>query len=321
MPVVSQQTKKSKNIVLRKGINIYGRYLASFEAKLTASSIKHISADTYINYLTCFNSRPMLSRYYMIYAEVGKLTKIDKRYIDYLKALAVLQWVKLIIVTDVRETFDELKYIKPFSDFIYLNCYGLSAEVLEAYIHKELLDHGAAKELVTSDVVTRIRRRARYKEYVLNSVLPHLACTKLTVKDINKSITPYTGVTLSNFGRCFFNPEKAKPVSDLLIKYRKYPDTIYHEVQNYVSTWLKLYDQYHSGELSEDNLLEWIESSGKSFGISYDYQAKAWLQSFSRYSYDFMILVILQLQEAAGKNNSVKMLALYKIYRMVNNCG
>lgn len=321
MPVISQSTKSSGNIVLRKGINVYGRYLASFEAKVTPSSIKHITANTYSNYLTAFNNRPMLSRFYIIYAELGKMIKTDHRYIDYLKALAVMPWVKLIILVDSRETFDELKYIKPFSSFIFLNCYGLSDAVLEAYICKELIAHGAEKRIVTEEVAKRIRRRARYKEYVLDSVLPQLACTRLTIRDINRVITPYTGVSLSNFGRCFFDPKKAKPISDLMMKYRRYPDNIFAAVQEYVSDWMKIYDCFHNGTLSENNAINWVETTGKSYGVTYEYQAMQWLDSFSRFSYDFMLLVLLQLQEAAGKNANTKMLALYKIYRMVNSFG
>lgn len=307
----------SRHIVLRKGINIYGRYLAVLEARINKSCIKTLAQDNYLGLMSVLSTKPMLSRYYLVYAALGKLEKVDHRYLDFLKVLSTYKWVYLIITTDVRETFDGLRYIKAFSDFTFLNCYGLSNDILYAYIRSELISNGARKELVTENVIKRIRSRIRYKEYTLDSVLPQLACTELKIADINRIIAPYTGVTLSNFGRSLFDPKKKKPVADLLCKYRKYPDSLFRSVQEYVSTWLKLYDSFYTGELCEDNAIQWLEEHGKQYSLVYEYQVHQWLESFSMYSYEFMILVLLQLESATTV--ITKIFALYKIYRMVNS--
>lgn len=317
MPEQGQFNSISRHIVLRKGINIYGRYLAVLEARINKSNIKTLAQDNYLGLMSVLSTKPMLSRYYLVYASVGKLDKVDHKYLDFLKVLSTYKWIYLVITTEIRETFDGLRFIKAFNSFTFLNCYGLSNDILHAYIRSELLANGASKNSVTEDVIKRIRTRIRYKEYTLDSVLPQLACTELKIADINRIISPYTGVTVSNFGRMLFEPKKKKPVADILCKYRKYPDTIFKNVQEYVNTWLKLYNDFHSGELCEDNAFQWLEEHGKQYNLLYEYQIRQWLESFSRYSYDFMILVLLQLESAT--NTVTKELALYKIYRMVNS--
>lgn len=311
--------KKSSNIVLRQGINVYGRYLKSIEAKITPNCIHTLTADTYLKYTARLNSKPMFSRFYLIYADVELLDKVDKRYLAFLLNCAVIPWIRLVVRTRIKETFDQLHFLKGFSEFQFLDCYNLSKDTLNAYIKAELLSNGADKSKVTEEIVNRIRKRVRYKEYVLDSILPQLACTELTPKDVNRLITPYSGVTLSNFGRRFFEPQKAKPVAELMCNYRKYPDLLYKSVLDYIDSWCKFYNIYITGEFCEDNIISWLETSGSKYGITYEYQARQWLDALSRYSYEFMIFAYIQLQPVGSKGASEKMNALYKVYRMVCN--
>lgn len=311
--------KNSHNIVLRLGINIYGRYLKSIESKITPNCIQHVTSDTYLRYVSKFNNRPMFSRFYMVYADMDSLDKVDKKYIDFLLNCSITPWVVLVVQTRIKETFDQLHFIKGFSDFQFLDCYNLSKDTLNAYIRAELLSYGASADKITEDSVNRIRKRVRYKEYVLDTVLPQLACTELSVKDINRLISPYSGVTLNNFGRCFFDPKKSKPVSEIMCNYRKYPDTIYKSVMEYINSWCKFYDIYVTGEFCEDSILQWIDSSGSKYGIAYEYQARKWLTALGQYSYDFMMFAYIQLQPFSNSSASEKMNVLYKVYRMVNN--
>lgn len=312
---------KYKGIVLRTGVNLYGRFLDSLEQKATKNCIKNITESTFRDYIVAFASKPMFSKYYLVYAELNSLDGVEKAYFDFLEMLITIPWVKLIIKVSSYETFDKLKYIKVFKSFMFLDCYNQPKEILEKYIRRELIRYGADQSLITDDCVSCIRRRVRHKEYVLDGVLPQLACTGLTKREIFALITPYKGVTLNNFGSRFFEPERKRPIAEFLQKYYKYPDSLYKAVMAYIEKWFKLYEDYISGELSHDNIINWIDTKGKQFDINYEYQASTWLQSFSRYSYDWMVFVFIELQAVSRANSSQKILALYKIYRMVNCCG
>lgn len=312
---------KYDGIVLRTGVNLYGRFLDSLEQKATKNCIKHITESTFREYVAAFTSKPMFSKYYLVYADLNILDDAEKAYLDFLGTLTTIPWVKLVVKVSSYETFDKLKYVKTFKSFMFLDCYNQPKEILAAYIKRELIRYGADRSLVTEDCINCIRRRVRHKEYVLDGVLPQLACTGLTRREIFALITPYKGVTLNNFGVRFFEPERRRPVAEFLQKYHKYPDAIYKSVMAYVEKWFMLYEDYISGEFTQDNIIDWIEDRGKQFDISYAYQATVWLKSFSRYSYDWMIFVFVELQTVSKANSNQKMLALYKIYRMVNCCG
>lgn len=302
-------------IVLRTGIDIYKRYLKKLESKCADGDVYHITQNTFSEHYKSFSRRPMFSRYYLVYADISEL---EKKYSDYLEMLSKCSWVQLILCTKTKEAFDLLKVHKIFSSFRFLDCYGLPKAVIESYIRTELKANGCPSEKITKAAVTRIRRRARYKEHVLDSVLPILAKTDMALKTINSYIAPYNGVTIGNIGSRIFIPEKAAPVGALLYRYRWYIKDVYKAVHSYILSWFELYEEYACGALSEDTLLSWLEQSGKKYKLTYDYQVKAWLKSFSTYSYEFMCVAYTILMQAAHSNNSEQFLAVYKIYRMVN---
>lgn len=306
------------NIVLRTGINVFHKYLDSIESQVTKDCIIHINPHNYKEYLKAFNIKPMFSRCYLVYATVEDL---EPRYLDYLVGLSVSRWVRLILTVRSREIFDALKYHKVFSKFRFLDCYNLPKRIWHAYIRYELKLNGCPDSKITNAAVTRIRNRARYKEYVLDSVLPILARTDMSLKTINSYIQPYNGVTLQNIGAKVFDPSKAKPVADMLYKYRNYIDPIYKSLRDYLKTWFELYDEFIDGSLSEENLLSWIETKGQKYNITYDYQARQWLNSYSQYSYDFMLIAFMSLQEALHDTRAAQLLSVYKVYRMVNANG
>lgn len=309
---------KFENTVLRTDINVFHKYLDSLESKMTKDCIIHIDPHNYKDYLKSFKVKPMFSRCYLVYAAVEDL---DTRYLEYLAGLSLNKWVQLILTIRNREVFDALRYHKVFASFRFLDCYNLTKEAWHAYIRYELKVNGCPPEKITKAAVTRIRNRAKYKEYVLDSVLPILARTDMSLKTINSYIQPYTGVTLQNIGAKIFDPTKRKPVAELIYRYRNYIDPIYKSIREYISTWLTIYDDFVQGNLSEECLMTWVANSGHKYSIIYDYQARAWLDSFSRYSYEFMLLAFITMQGALHESKSAQLLCVYKIYRMVNSHG
>ena len=308
---------KFENTVLRTGINVFHKYLDMLESQITRDCIINLNSRNYREYTKTFEVKPMFSRCYLVYAEVEDL---EAKYLDYLIGLSASRWVQLILKVRNREIFDSLKYHKVFSSFRFLDCYNLPKKIWHSYIRYELRINGCPEEKITEAAVTRIRNRARYKEYVLDSVLPILAQTDMSLKTINSYIQPYNGVTLQNIGFKIFDPNKSKPVADLIYRYRNYIDPVYKNIRDYLAEWFKLYDEFISGNLSEDNLLAWVATTGQKYNITYDYQARQWLDSFTRYSYEFMLVAFLTVQEMAHESRNLQLLAVYKIYRMVNSC-
>lgn len=303
------------NIVLRTGVDVFRPVLDRLEKDVSRNCIKHISANTQPETLKTLYTRPMFSRRIIVYAS---LAEDDSKYISTLLELTNLAWIQLIISVSNRILYDTLVYDSRFKQFKFLDCYRVNNEVLEQYIRYSLLKNGCDPKFITKTSVTRIRRRARFRTYVLDSVLPILAKTNLSQKVVESYIAPYTGVTLSNIGKRFFEPEKHMYVAKFLNRYRNYISNIFKSVRAYVEQWLFLFDEYASGRLSEETALDWLETSGEKFKIHYTYEVTAWLQSFERYSYDFMIFVFTELQEASHENNNCQLLTLYKIFRMVN---
>lgn len=309
---------KFENTVLRTGINIFHKYLDALESQVTKDCIIHMDSHNYRDFTSICSVKPMFCHCYLVYATVEDL---DQKYLEHLAGLSVIKWIQLILKVRSRELFDALMYHKVFSKFRFLNCYELPKAVWHAYIRYELKVNGCPQEKITKAAVTRIRNRARYKEYVLDSVLPILARTDMSLKTINSYIQPYTGVTLQNIGAKLFDPVKARPVAELLYKYRNYIDPVFKNVKEYVSSWFKLYDEFASGALSDETLLSWLAERGNKYNLTYDYQVRAWLDSFSRYSYEFMAIAFTLLQTAQHDNKSSQLLCIYKLYRMVNLNG
>lgn len=308
--------KEFKDIVLRTGVDVFRPVLDRLESAVSQNSVKHISSMTSVNTIKALHVRPMFSKKYIIYAS---LSEEDPKYTNTLLELSQLSWIQLIVTVSNRAVFDSLSYDAKFKQFVFLDCYKVSNAILEEYIRYSLLKNGCNPKYITKTSITRIRRRARFRTYVLDSVLPILAKTNLSQKIVESHIAPYTGVTLSNIGRRFFEPAKKIHVARFLNRYRNYISIIFKSVKSYVESWLSLYDEYVSGRLSEETALDWLETSGEKFKIYYSYEITAWLESFSTYSYDFMLIVFVELQEASHENNNIQLLTLYKLFRMVNN--
>ena len=304
------------DIVLRTGVDVFRPVLDKLEQGVSSSCVKHISSSTAVETIKKLHTRPMFSSKYIVYAS---LAEDDPRYIATLLELAQLRWIQLIITVSNRIVFDTLRYDSKFTAFKFLDCYNVSTGLLEQYISYTLLKNGCNPKYITKTSITRIRRRARFRTYVLDSVLPILAKTNLSQKVVESYIAPYTGVTLSNIGKRFFEPAKKVYIARFLNRYRNYISHIFKNVKAYVESWLDLYDEYASGRLSEETALEWLKTSGEKYKIHYSYEITAWLKSFSTYSFDFMTFVFIELQEASHENNNCQLLTLYKIFRMVNS--
>lgn len=308
--------KGFRDIILRTGVDVFRPVLDKLESSVSQNSIKHISAMTSVSTIKALYVRPMFSKKYIIYAS---LAEEDPKYLSTLLEISQLSWIQLIITVSDRAVFDSLTYNTKFKQFIFLDCYKVSNAVLEEYIRYTLLKNGCNPKFITKTSITRIRRRARFRTYILDSVLPILAGTNLSQKVVESHIAPYTGVTLSNIGRRFFEPSKQVHVARFLSRYRNYISTVFKNVKSYVESWLILYDEYASGRLSEETALNWLEVSGEKFKVHYSYEITAWLESFATYSYDFMLIIFTELQEASHENNNIQLLTLYKLFRMVNN--
>lgn len=307
--------KELYSIVLRTGIDVFRPILDKLELGVSTNCIKHISAGTSPETLKTLYTRPMFSSKIIVYAS---LAEDDAKYIGNLLELANLNWIQMVISVSNRVLYDSLVYDSRFKAFKFLDCYRVKNEVLERYIRYSLLKNGCDPKYITKTSITRIRRRARFRTYVLDSVLPVLAKTNLSQKVVESYIAPYTGVTLSNIGKRFFEPEKGVYVAKFLSRYRNYISNIFKSVKAYVESWLVLYDEYASGQLSEETALDWLDTRGEKFKIHYSYEVTAWLSSFTTYSYDFMLFVFMELQEATHENNNCQLLTLYRIFRMVN---
>lgn len=316
MPLTHSQDKViPTHLVLREGVNVFRNYIESIERSVTPNCVKHITSDNYLQFAQQLSTKPMFSRYYLVYANVKES---DTKYFDYLHSLSVCGWVRLIITVRSKSMFDLIRCHHFFRDYKILDCYNVTIRVMDAYIRDELLRCGCNPKFVTASAVTRIRRRAKYKAYVLDSVLPLLARTNLSKRVVESYISPYTGVSLQNIGTQFFNPSKQEVIASYLFRYRRYITNIYRQVQNYVSDWFELYDEYIDGRLCEETVADWVDTEGSKFGIAQEYQARRWLRSFSSLSYDFMSIVFVILEENTNASNNQQLLALYKIFRMVS---
>lgn len=305
-----------RGIVIRSGVNVFGRYVRAIESKAVRNCILTPQDGVTPALISTCKTKPMFSKYYVVHLEISKLDLVDKRYIEMIKQLISFKWVILIFKISSREAFDRLRYIAPFDTFTFLDCYAVTAKVMHAYIRAELIRCGADKRYVTKTLVEHIRKRAKYKEYVLDSVIPRLAYSDLSKATVNSMIAPYRGVTVSNFGSKLFDPDKAAPVLEMLQRYSKYPDSLHKSTCDYIQTWLALYDEYVTGEFSEDSVANWLTTNGKKYGVLYGYQAKQWLRAMSTYSYEFMMLASITLR---ATSSSAKTFALYKLFRMVND--
>lgn len=308
-------TKGFCNIVLRTGVDVFRPVLDKLEYEVSQNCIRHITASTSVDTIKALFTRPMFSNKQIVYAS---LAEDDSKYLETLLELSRLHWIQLIITVSNRVLFDTLRYNAKFSSFKFLDCYNVSNALLEQYISYTLLKNGCNPKYITPTSITRIRRRARFRTYVLDSTLPILAKTNLSQKVVESYIAPYTGVTLTNIGKRFFEPAKKAYVATFLNRYRNYISYIFKNVRSYVEDWLALYSEYASGALSEETALDWLKASGERYKIHYSYEVTAWLQSFSTYSVEFMLFIFTELQEASHGNNNQQLLALYKIFRMVN---
>ena len=318
MPLATIAQNTQIHLIVREGVNVFKYYLHKLEKQVVPSCIKHLTADNYTALGQQLGTKPMFSKYYLVYANVKEN---DTRYLEYLHKLALCKWIKLIITVRSRTIYDIVRCHPYFSSFEVLDCYNVTTKVMERYIANELINYGCNPAYVTQTAVTRIRRRAKYKAYVLDSVLPLLANTNLSKKVVDSYISPYTGVSLQNIGSQFFNPDKSAVIASYLYRYRKYISNIYKQVSSYLEKWFKLYDEYIAGALCEETVIAWVENSGSKFEITQEYQARKWLNSFSSYSYDFMLSAYIMLIENASANNNQQLSTLYKIYRMVNCNG
>lgn len=306
-----------KHIVLRTGIDIFSGILKSVETNLNPSCIVNVDQSNYTSLAVC-KTKPMFSRYYMLYVTLHDIENVDNLYLNWITNASSINWIILVIKTDNRATFEQLHFKKPFDSFTYLDCYNVQTVILDKYIKGRLLSYGAPAQLVTNKAVVCIRRRVKYREYILDSMLPRLAATDLSRKAIYSLIAPYTGVTVSNFGMKLFDTSKAKPVAELMFRYCRYPDTLFRNTYDFIQKWFSLYSVFISGELSDSNVMDWIFTSGSAYQITKEYQVRQWLQLLSSYSYEFMCIAFAELQSAYEKKRTDKIFALYHIYKMVN---
>lgn len=319
MPLLRTQGRTGvQHYILREGVNVFGSVLQRLESKVTPTCIKRVDGSNYTELSKQLKVKPMFSRYYLVYANVSES---DQSYFDFLNTLALSGWVQLILTVRSKAILDEVQCHRYFDDFKVLDCYNVTIDVMDKYIYDTLIQNGCDPRYVTQAAVTRIRRRAKYKAYVLDSVLPLLAQTNLSKKTVESYISPYTGVTLQNIGVQFFNPKKQDIVASYMLRYHKHITDIYKRVSAYVDSWLKLYEEYISGRLSDETVISWIDNYGKRYDIAYEYQAQKWLKSFSSVSYEFMITVFVMLQEYKNASNNLQLTALYKIFRMVSYLG
>lgn len=306
------------NLIIRTGVDVFRPYLDKLEEDVPQGYIKHITSTTTMDVYNSLHVRPMFSKHVIVYASI---VDDDVKYIMNILDLSKLDWIQLILTVSNHIIFDNLKYDSRFKFFKFLDCYKVNKDLLEKYIQYSLIKNGCNPKYITKTSITRIRRRARYRTYVLDSILPILAKTNLSQRVVFSYIAPYTGVTLSNIGKRFFEPDKKIYIAQFLNRYRNYVSTIFKNVRSYVDDWLNLYNEYASGRLSEETALEWLNTYGSKFKIHYSYEITAWLDSFNRYSFDFMIFVFTELQAASHDNNNLQLLTLYKIFRMVNSIG
>lgn len=315
MPLAQVQKQSTlTHFILREGVDVFRPLLNKLERGVTQSCIVRLNMDNQASLSQQLSTKPMFSRYYLVYAEVREC---DPKFLEYLRELSLCRWVRLVITVRGSSVFDVIKGHPFFKDFRVLDCYNVTIRVMDAYIRNSLLQNGCPPALVTATAVTRIRRRAKYKAYVLDSVLPLLAKTNLSKRVVESHISPYTGVTLQNIGEKFFDQSKQQVVASYLLRYRRNISNIYKQVQKYISTWFELYDEYITGQFCDETVMQWIDSSGHRFGITQDYQAQKWLKSFSRYSYEFMCMVLVLLEENSTASNNIQLLTLYRIFKMV----
>lgn len=315
MPLVQAQRRGTlTHFILREGVDVFRPFLNKLERGITPSCILRLNVDNQTGLAQQLVTKPMFSRYYLVYAEVREF---DQKFFEYLRELSLCGWVRLVITVRGSSVFDVVRGYPFFKEFRVLDCYNVTIKVMDAYIRTSLIEQGCPPSLVTATAVTRIRRRAKYKAYVLDSVLPLLAKTNLSKRVVESYISPYTGVTLQNIGEKFFDPSKQEVIASYLMRYRRHISNIYKQVQKYISVWFELYEEYISGRLCDETVVQWVETTGSKFGITQDYQAQRWLRSFSSYSYEFMCTVFVMLEENDAASNNLQLLTLYRIFKMV----
>lgn len=304
-----------KHILIRTGIDVFKYTFQDLEAKFPPSSIISVTSQNYMEKLKKLSMRPMFSKKYLVY-----VTLIDnsRETITAVTTLSNLKWVKLIVQTNNSDVFLELMGSLDSARWLIVNSYETSDELKEEYLRRELLALNCEPKYITDYKLKLIRRRLRYQEHKASLYLPTLASSPMTIKLIESTIPLYSGVTVSNIGRVFFEKSKHARVANLVYRYRYYIKNIYRNISDYIDTWLALYEQYITGNLNESTIDNWIVKNGKQYKIKYNYQVQQFLDSFLKISADMMILIKMQLAEHSTDSSYNKTILLIRLMNLIS---
>lgn len=306
-----------RHLAIRTGINVFEEVLSSLEKKVPDNYVKHITSANYSSFTDALRIRPLFVPYYLVYLTITG--EEDSKLITFIKQSAGVSYIRLVIMTRSQEVFESLSTELKGFDFLFMDSYNVSDDFMCRYIRYKLHKLGLPYAALTENKIRLIRRRIRYKEYALDNSLELLARSKFTVNTIKELIQPYKGVTLSNIDRCFFDSDRSDQVAAIIFSHRFYVDSIYKSICRYLAKWFCMYDEYISGRLTHSTVMQWIEKYGsaKNFNVKYDYQAKRWLESFERHSYDMMMTIYIMLQEKQNVTSYRKAVLLLEILKGV----
>lgn len=301
-----------KGVVIRTGINCYRYLVESLRKKAGRSSQLAVNISNYRQYTDKLSHKPMFSKYYLV--EVSY--KDDTGFFDWItKVLLMSTWIQTVIYVDTRDDFDKLREDLRSFDMLFYDSYAVSDEYLAKYIRKYLYLASDQRIKIDMETAKYIRRRIKYQDYLLDSKLDLLVHTDLSRKTIQRIIPKYRGVKVSTFPFHFFKQDKPREIGSFLSRYQGSISYLYRPMMDFISTWLDLYQEYLSGQLSPMNYLAWLSTSGGKYDIKYRYQLENWMYLLDRYSYELVLTYRDLLYRHRNDSDFNKTLTLFKLMK------
>lgn len=303
-----------RHIIIRTGINCYTYLVQSLKRKAGPSACLKVNQDNFNEFVEKLAYRPMFSKFYLVELEFTDTARGEfKKFIT--DRLLTSNWIQCIIYVHHTELFEELKEVYKGYDILFYNSYSVSDEYLAKYIRRYIYDATSGEQIISMELARYIRKRVKYQDYLLDSKLDLLAHAHIDKKSIRQIIPRYRGVKVSTFPYHFFRQDKESEIGSFISRYQYSIDYLYKPMISFLETWVSLYSEYLSGNLTPLNYMDWIVANGSRFSISYKYQIENWLWLLENYSYELVISYSYFLYKYRNAGDFEKTLAIYKLMK------
>lgn len=289
------------------------------------SSCLHVTLYDYNGVDSKIKSRPFFSAQYQVFVEYAR----DEEYLRHVFEWATVEWVRLIVLCPFKVAYDDIqvRFRKHNLKFDRFNSYLTEFSQKAHYIQDEFKELTLGEQELPYKYASYIASRLRGSESQLDFVLGQVSnLDKITYHTVGPLLPKQRTMGVGNFMMKVLLPDpiEVAEVIDICSRYRYYCTPLYRAVDEFVEMWLKMFDEFITGRLSELNEVAWVAEVGvgKEFKITTPMQAHKWIVLLESYSYDLMMFLKLDLIDMKRDtyfNRYVRLLQWVKTFLLIRH--